>query len=246
MSLFVAVLFFLLLSWVVTFMICKLTADRSAGNPINTMLSQYLSNATDLDPQTAHMLFTTQRFSQMWDKLHTALFCRWMNLLFQEEDEADVGRWYNFGGWSILSFRHSIHCGKGVACLVFGVVIQYFGRILPDSHRSTIFRLFSKDDSLWLFQGVSVDWCREKESGLLKPDLVLYMDLLPAEVQKRGGFGQERYETFLFQEKVYEAYRRIRDDSWKVRNPRLEKWARSILPSSFGFHLEFMLCLRPK
>lgn len=34
----------------------------------------------------------------------------------------------------------------------------------------------------------------------------------------RGGYGEERYETNSFQRKVYETYKKLRDDTWKVNH----------------------------
>jgi len=56
------------------------------------------------------------------------------------------------------------------------------------------------------------------EGPLLKPDLVIYLDITPQEAGSRGGFGEERYETLLFQQQVYAAYQAImaEEQSWKV------------------------------
>ncbi len=43
--------------------------------------------------------------------------------------------------------------------------------------------------------GLSIDWCKAPEAGLLKPDLVLYLTLTPEAMAIREGFGNERYES---------------------------------------------------
>lgn len=43
--------------------------------------------------------------------------------------------------------------------------------------------------------GMGLDWCRAPDQGLPAPDAVLYLDLDPAEAERRGGFGAERYES---------------------------------------------------
>eukprot|EP00158_Paraphelidium_tribonemae_P008054 Partr_v1_DN28450_c1_g1_i1_m41803 putative thymidylate kinase len=58
-------------------------------------------------------------------------------------------------------------------------------------------------------KGLDYEWCKSSDIGLLSPDAVLFMDL-PAKVMiSRGGFGQERYETVYFQQKV-----RLQFDRW--------------------------------
>nr|XP_019535986.2 thymidylate kinase [Aedes albopictus] len=66
-------------------------------------------------------------------------------------------------------------------------------------------------------KGLSMDWCKAPESGLLKPDLVLLLTLSAEAMAKRGGFGEERYEVPELQKKVMEKFRALKDDSyWKV------------------------------
>ena len=52
-------------------------------------------------------------------------------------------------------------------------------------------------------KGLSFDWCLQADKGLLKPDLVFYIDVSPEEIAKRSGFGEERYEKLEFQTKVH-------------------------------------------
>ncbi|OWA50575.1 putative Thymidylate kinase [Hypsibius exemplaris] len=65
-------------------------------------------------------------------------------------------------------------------------------------------------------KGLDKQWCSNVEAYLPKPDLVVYMEITPDQAALRGGFGEERYETRLFQEKVYQAYQAIKEDNWKV------------------------------
>lgn len=43
-------------------------------------------------------------------------------------------------------------------------------------------------------KGLDFEWCKAPEKGLLKPDLVLFLHLSAATIEKRGGFGNERYD----------------------------------------------------
>lgn len=73
---------------------------------------------------------------------------------------------------------------------------------------------------LCLFQGFSLDWCMQPDVGLPQPDLVLFLQLSPAEAALRGQFGQERYETSAFQCTVQQRFEQLMKDpkvNWKVR-----------------------------
>ena len=47
-------------------------------------------------------------------------------------------------------------------------------------------------------KGLDFQWCLNADRGLLKPDLVIYMDLDMETIKKRAGFGDERYEKVEF------------------------------------------------
>jgi dTMP kinase len=49
------------------------------------------------------------------------------------------------------------------------------------------------------------------------PDITFFFDLAPEMAAARGQYGTERFETISFQKSVYEAYMKLRDDSWQVR-----------------------------
>ena len=54
--------------------------------------------------------------------------------------------------------------------------------------------------------GMGLDWCRAPDEGLPSPDAVLFLDLDPAEAERRGGFGEERYESPEMLESVRAAF----------------------------------------
>uniref|UniRef100_A0AAQ4Q009 Thymidylate kinase n=1 Tax=Gasterosteus aculeatus aculeatus TaxID=481459 RepID=A0AAQ4Q009_GASAC len=67
--------------------------------------------------------------------------------------------------------------------------------------------------------GFSLDWCMKPDVGLPKPDLVMFLQLSPAEAALRGQFGEERYETSAFQRAVQQQFEELRKDStvnWQV------------------------------
>ena len=63
---------------------------------------------------------------------------------------------------------------------------------------------------------MDLEWCKDPERGLLKPDAVLYLTLSAEEASKRGEFGGERYEQTEFQLKVANNYQRLKEQDWKV------------------------------
>lgn len=59
-------------------------------------------------------------------------------------------------------------------------------------------------------------WCKSSDKGLPRPDLVIYLELSVEEAQKRGQYGEERYEKEAFQRKATENYSKLREVNWKV------------------------------
>ncbi|TRY63989.1 hypothetical protein TCAL_02077 [Tigriopus californicus] len=64
--------------------------------------------------------------------------------------------------------------------------------------------------------GMSMQWCKQPDRGLPRPDLVCFLDVSPDEAQKRGGFGRERYEKLEFQARVRQNYDHLMDDTWQI------------------------------
>ncbi|KAL7642277.1 UNVERIFIED_CONTAM: hypothetical protein RMT77_006838 [Armadillidium vulgare] len=62
----------------------------------------------------------------------------------------------------------------------------------------------------------SLDWCKQCDIGLPKPDLVLFFDLNMHNAVQRPTYGQERYENQTFQEKVRRNFLLLQDESFKV------------------------------
>ncbi|NP_001307833.1 thymidylate kinase isoform 5 [Homo sapiens] len=65
----------------------------------------------------------------------------------------------------------------------------------------------------------SLDWCKQPDVGLPKPDLVLFLQLQLADAAKRGAFGHERYENGAFQERALRCFHQLMKDTtlnWKM------------------------------
>ena len=64
-------------------------------------------------------------------------------------------------------------------------------------------------------KGLDVEWCKNPDRGLPKPDAVLYLDLSIEAAMKRGGFGDEIYEKEDTQRTVKDLYEtKLWDDSY--------------------------------
>ncbi|XP_010894738.3 thymidylate kinase isoform X2 [Esox lucius] len=67
--------------------------------------------------------------------------------------------------------------------------------------------------------GFTLDWCKNPDVGLPKPDLVMFLNVNPSEAARRGHFGTERYETSVFQRAVQQRFEELMKDSsvnWQV------------------------------
>ncbi|KAM8952487.1 thymidylate kinase [Pelodytes ibericus] len=65
----------------------------------------------------------------------------------------------------------------------------------------------------------SVNWCKQPDVGLPKPDMVLFLNISPEVASTRGDFGNEIYETNAFQMKVQKRYQELMEDkslNWKI------------------------------
>lgn len=64
-----------------------------------------------------------------------------------------------------------------------------------------------------------MEWCKNPDVGLPKPDLVMFLQLNPSVAAGRGEFGTERYETSSFQRTVQQRFEQLMKDpsvNWKV------------------------------
>ncbi len=64
--------------------------------------------------------------------------------------------------------------------------------------------------------GFDLLWCKQSDVGLPKPDLIFFLEVKPKEAEKRANFGEERYESTGFQERVKNNFALLREGNWKV------------------------------
>lgn len=65
-------------------------------------------------------------------------------------------------------------------------------------------------------KGFDLEWCKQPDIGLPRPDAVLYLKLSSEAAAKRGGFGEERYEQTDIQKQVAVNFNILQDKDWKV------------------------------
>ncbi|XP_007532083.2 thymidylate kinase isoform X1 [Erinaceus europaeus] len=68
-------------------------------------------------------------------------------------------------------------------------------------------------------ENFSLDWCKQPDVGLPKPDLVVFLHLHLAEAAARGEFGHERYENRPFQERALQRFQQLMGDpslNWQM------------------------------
>ncbi|XP_055372679.1 uncharacterized protein LOC129606393 [Condylostylus longicornis] len=58
-------------------------------------------------------------------------------------------------------------------------------------------------------KGLDYEWCKAPEVGLLKPDLVIYLNTNPEILANRGNYGEERYEKVELQNSVKNVYNKM-------------------------------------
>ncbi|KAI8874079.1 hypothetical protein GQ42DRAFT_130275 [Ramicandelaber brevisporus] len=130
---------------------------------VGKLIDSYLTNATDLNDQAIHLLFSVNRWEAM------AAFKRKLN-----------------EGITLVVDRYSY---SGVAYSAA--------------------------------KGLDLEWCKTVDKGLIRPDLILFMDIGDVQnAQERGGFGNERYETATMQTRVNEMFAAIKQEDWNVVDAR--------------------------
>jgi len=72
--------------------------------------------------------------------------------------------------------------------------------------------------------GLNREWCIAVEQGLLRPDVLILLEIDANEQLVRGGFGEERYERAEFQQLVRDEY----------SNTDLSDWGRSSIRINVG------------
>lgn len=72
------------------------------------------------------------------------------------------------------------------------------------------------------YQGLPFEFCLNPDTGLLLPDLTLYLTIPPEVASARSDFGTERYETTTMQQKVKEQFVLVHEQV--VKRHGHDKW----------------------
>lgn len=127
----------------------------------------------------------------------------------QAFNEEEAGAGHLPGGRSVRLLWSCFHQCKASECSNSSCVQPYYC-------------VWGATDMSWhvcLLQGFCLDWCKNPDVGLPKPDLVMFLKLSPAEAALRGQFGEERYETSVFQRAVQQKFEQLMKDpsvNWQV------------------------------
>ncbi|KAI9343119.1 thymidylate kinase-like protein [Obelidium mucronatum] len=71
---------------------------------------------------------------------------------------------------------------------------------------------------------LSKEWCMSVDAGIIRPDLVVFLDIPTKDASLRGDYGLERYEKLDFQESVRNCFLELVDKSyWQVLDARQSK-----------------------
>lgn len=66
--------------------------------------------------------------------------------------------------------------------------------------------------------GRSLNWCKQADMGLPKPDCVVLLKVSKRQQELRSDWGKERFERDELQQRVDTNYDKLKDDTWIVIN----------------------------
>ncbi|CAB4272655.1 unnamed protein product [Prunus armeniaca] len=167
--------------------------DRTTS--VGQMISSYLSNKSQLDDHTIHLLFSANR----WEKRAM----RMIRVLVYIKCVSNLM-------YSAVRFLRSLATiYKHETNIIDGKQIESGITLVVDRYSYSGVAFSSA-------KGLDIEWCKAPEIGLLAPDLVVCLDIPPEKAAERGGYGGERYEQLEFQKKVGQNYQVLRGPTWKI------------------------------
>lgn len=142
--------------------------DRSTD--CGKLIDKFLTNKQEFTDETIHLLFSLNRWETK-TKMENCLL---------EGCTLVVDR-YSYSGVAYSAAKGNLKFSH-IQCRVI-----YLWNVTSNMSLCP-----HKFGNLLQFLGLSYDWCKAPETGLLKPDLVLYLTLTPEAMAIREGFGNER------------------------------------------------------
>ncbi|RKP14518.1 thymidylate kinase [Piptocephalis cylindrospora] len=95
--------------------------------------------------------------------------------------------------------------------------VQEMKRTLMEGTHIIVDRYSASGIAYSVAKGLPLDWCRDPDRGLLRPDLVLLLDQPISIAANRDGWGEERYERVDFQERVRSCFHDLSThQDWKL------------------------------
>ncbi|XP_072765671.1 thymidylate kinase [Anoplolepis gracilipes] len=122
------------------------------GTPVGAVLNSFLSKKISLPPETAHLLFSANR----WES--------------KEYIEKTL-----LAGITLVIDRYAAS-----------------GAVYAAANT-----------------GKDLDWCRQPDLGLTKPDCVVFLDVSKEQQEQRNDWGKERFECDEFQQRVNANYKKL-------------------------------------
>ena len=62
--------------------------------------------------------------------------------------------------------------------------------------------------------GLNIDWCKQSDRGLPRPDIVCFLETQNRVPALQAQYGEERYENPEFQQQVRNKFNLLRDNTW--------------------------------
>ncbi|XP_036865437.1 thymidylate kinase isoform X1 [Manis javanica] len=158
---------------------------------IGKLLSSYLEKKNEVEDHSVHLLFSANR----WEQVCADLLVGYPSSLQQHP-------------------RPPVQNLPAIACrpLIKEKLSQGVTLVVDRYAFSGVAFTSAKEN-------FSLDWCKQPDVGLPKPDVVVFLQLQLAEAAARGEFGRERYENGTFQERALQRFHQLMGDpslNWKV------------------------------
>uniref|UniRef100_A0A8I3S409 dTMP kinase n=1 Tax=Canis lupus familiaris TaxID=9615 RepID=A0A8I3S409_CANLF len=195
---------------------------------IGQLLSSYLEKKSDVEDHSVHLLFSANRWEQVsrdtcdvpihqfaaFRRAQPAACTGLCSALRTRGDGRPAAR--HPSGRTRLCTCSVYLCHRFSLCelrpLIKKKLSQGITLIVDRYAFSGVAFTSAKED-------FSLDWCKQPDVGLPKPDLVVFLQLRLAEAATRGEFGRERYEDGKFQERALRRFHQLMADqtvNWKM------------------------------
>ncbi|KAM8919320.1 thymidylate kinase isoform 1-T1 [Lycaon pictus] len=195
---------------------------------IGQLLSSYLEKKSDVEDHSVHLLFSANRWEQVsrdtcdvpihqfaaFRRAQPAACTGLCSALRTRGDGRPAAR--HPSGRTRLCTCSVYLCHRFSLCelrpLIKKKLSQGITLIVDRYAFSGVAFTSAKED-------FSLDWCKQPDVGLPKPDLVVFLQLHLAEAATRGEFGRERYEDGKFQERALRRFHQLMADqtvNWKM------------------------------